>query len=183
MINKILEDEIRQTFMSVTWSHKIQEKQAELCSKKYKIWEVVRIMCSALTTVGLFSLIFSNQLIVKIISAILSLTITFISMMFKSFNLQEMSGRHKSTANKLLIMRDKLRTLLVEIHLEMKDETVLLSNYKELQKELHEIYNEAPNTTEKAVNEARIALEIKKDNKFSDEEIDKNLPKNLRHGG
>lgn len=179
MINKILEDEIRQTFMSVTWSHKIQEKQAELCFKKYKIWEVVRIICSALTTVGLISLIFSNQLIVKIISATLSLTITFISMMFKSFNLQEMSGRHKSTANKLLIMRDKLRTLLVEIHLEMKDESVLLSNYKEL----HEIYNEAPNTTEKAVNEARIALEIKEDNKFSDEEIDKNLPKNLRHGG
>ena len=104
-------------------------------------------------------------------------------MMFKSFNLQEMSGRHKLTANKLLIMRDKLRTLLVEIHLDMKDETVLLSNYKELQKELHEIYNGAPNTTEKAVNEARIALEIKEDNKFSDEEIDKNLPKNLRHGG
>ena len=53
MINKILEDEIRQTFMSVTWSHKIQEKQAELCFKKYKICEVVRIVCSALTTVGL----------------------------------------------------------------------------------------------------------------------------------
>lgn len=183
MEHSVLEDEVRQTFMSVTWSHKIQEKQAEICYNRYKFLEFIRIVCSALTTVGIFSLIFSDKLIVKIISTILSLIITFISMMFKSFNLQEMSGKHKTTANKLIIMRDKLRTLLVEIYLDMEDEAALLSNYKELQKELHEIYKEASNTTEKAVNEARVALEIKEDNKFSDEEIDKNLPKNLRYGG
>lgn len=180
---KILEDEVRQTFMSVTWSHKIQEKQAEIYYNKYKKWETVRIVCSALTTVGLFSLIFSDQIIVKIISSILSLIITFISTMFKSFNLQQLSDKHKSTANKLLEMRDKFRTLLVEINLDLEDSSRLLSNYEALQIELHKIYNEAPNTTEKAVDEARIALEIKEDNKFSDEEIDRNLPKNLRYGG
>lgn len=180
---QVFEDEVRQTFMSVTWSHKIQEKQAELCFKKYKILEAVRIVCSALTTVGLFSLIFSNQFIVKIISTILSLIITIISMMFRSFNLQEMSRRNKLTANKLLAMRDKLRTLLVEIHLDIEDDSKLLSSYKELQNQLHEIYNEAPNTTQKAVDKARIALNIAEDNKFSDKEIDRNLPKNLRYGG
>lgn len=183
MKSKVLENEVRQTFMSVTWSHKIQEKQAEICFSRYKAWEIIRIICSALTTVGLFSLIFSDQLIVKIISAILSLTITFISMMFKSFNLQEMSNKHKSTANKLLIMRDKLRTLLVEIHLEIEEDSKLLSKYKILQNELHEIYNEAPNTSKRAVDKARTSLEIKEDNKFSDEEIDRNLPENLRYGG
>lgn len=183
MQSKVFEDEVRQTFISVTWSHKIQEKQAEIYYKKYKTWEIIRIVCSALTTAGIFSLIFSDQLIIKMISAVLSLIITFISMMFKSFNLQEMSNRHKSSANKLLTMRDNFRTLLVEIHLEIEDDSKLLSNYKELQNELHEIYNEAPNTTKKAVKEARVALNIKGDNKFSDEEVDSNLPKNLRYGG
>ncbi|MCI7239420.1 MAG: SLATT domain-containing protein [Anaerococcus sp.] len=119
----------------------------------------------------------------KIISTILSLIITIISTMFKSFNLQQLSDKHKSTANELLVMRDKFRTLLVEINLDIEDNSRLLSNYKALQIELHNIYNEAPSTTEEAVDKARIALEIKEDNKFSNEEIDRNLPENLRYGG
>ena len=35
----ILESSVRETFASVVWSHKIQEKQADICSTKFKIMD------------------------------------------------------------------------------------------------------------------------------------------------
>lgn len=52
--------------------------------------------------------------------------------------------------------------------------------YEELQNQLGTVYKEAPNTTDKAVDRASKALKINKDNEFSDEEIDANLPKSLQ---
>ena len=50
------------------------------------------------------------------------------------------------------------------------------SEMKYIVKKTNEIYLEAPRTSDKAVERARVALEVKKDNTFSDEEIDLFLP-------
>lgn len=56
----------------------------------------------------------------------------------------------------------------------------LMKIYTNLVEQLDNIYRTAPNTTDKAVKLAGIALKVNRDNEFSDEEIDLNLPKSLR---
>jgi len=56
----------------------------------------------------------------------------------------------------------------------------LYLEFENLVKRLDSIYQEAPDTTEKAVERARISLNVNKDNEITDEEIDGNLPEELR---
>lgn len=56
----------------------------------------------------------------------------------------------------------------------------LLTQYEDVLKELDKIYQSAPNTTNKAVKLARKALNVDKDNSFSEDEINAFLPDELR---
>ncbi len=95
---EILEDNVRHTFMSVVWSHKIQEKEADILSEKFKLYELIRIVCASLTSVGLISLIFIDEFWIKLLSTIVSFISTFISMFFKSFKVQNnVSNHNRST--------------------------------------------------------------------------------------
>lgn len=91
----ILEDNVRHSYMSVVWSHKIQEKQADILATKYRKLEIVRVVCTSLTSAGLVSLIFTDGLLVKIIATILSCISTIISILFQSFNTQASIISHK----------------------------------------------------------------------------------------
>lgn len=43
---KALEDQVRIRYASVAWTHKIQEKQAEIYDKRYAIIATINILCS-----------------------------------------------------------------------------------------------------------------------------------------
>jgi hypothetical protein len=101
-------------------------------------------------------------------------------MFFKSFEVQNNVSNHKKTAIDLLILRDKFRLLLIEIQMNKADTKEIFQKYDDLQRELGEVYRDAPNTTDKAVERANKALKINKDNEFSDKEIDENLPNSLK---
>ncbi|MDO4673252.1 MAG: hypothetical protein Q4A76_10085, partial [Porphyromonadaceae bacterium] len=61
---------------------------------------------------------------------------------------------------------------MTEIKLQSDSVEKLLVAYKNLVEKTDAIYLEAPTTTDKAVNRASEALKIKKDNSFTDDEID-----------
>ncbi len=176
----VLENNVRHTFMSIVWSHKIQEKQADILTRRYKNLEILRITCSALTSAGLISLIFTEQFLIKIVATIISFISTSISMFFQSFEIQKSITNHKNSATELLIIRNKFQLLLVEIKLRNKSEIEIVELYHQLVDKLADVYKTAPNTTNKAVKLAANALNVSKDNEFSDDEIDINLPDSLR---
>ncbi len=179
----ILEDNVRYSFMSVVWSHKIQEKQADILTEKYNRFETIRIICASLTSVGLISLVFSEQFIIKVLSTLISFVSTAISLFFKSYDIQKNITNHKNTANELLYLRDKFRFLLVEIKTQNMSVKNLIEKYEDLLEQLNKVYKTAPNTTDEAVNRASNYLKIKKDNEFTDDEIDMNLPETLKRRG
>lgn len=176
----VLEDNVRHSYMSVVWSHKIQEKQADILTNYYKILEIFRVVCATLISCGLISLIFTDQFIVKLITTFISFISAVISMLFKSFDTQKLITNHKNTANELLAIRNQFQLLLVDIKMKNKDKSELMKIYNNLIVQLDDIYRTAPNTTDKAVKRAKEALDVKKDNEFLDEEIDSNLPESLR---
>lgn len=176
----MLEDVVRDSYAGVVWSHKIQEKQSDIYAEKFKKMETINIGAASLTSVGIIAVIFNDPLWLKLISALISFTTVYITAYFKSFDLQKLITSHKATANKLISVRDQYKVLLTEIKLQSDSVENLLSRYNKLVKETDSIYLEASSTTEKAVDKASEALKIKKDNTFSDEEIDSFLPSSLR---
>lgn len=185
-----LESTVRNTYGSVVWSHKIQEKQADMYTTRYRRMETAKIWAASLTSAGIVSLVFTDALWVKLFSACISFVSIFVSAFFKSFDLKTMISAHKKSAVDILAIRDELITLILQIRMRKEAPDVLLAEYEELMGSLHKVYAEAPSTTDKAVEDARVALNIQKDNTFSDEEIDSYLPEALRkadepheHGG
>lgn len=179
----ILEDAVRDMFARAVWSHKIQEKQADIYQKQYKWMETLSILCASLTSVGILSTIFTNQLWIKIASAVLSFVTVFVAAYFKSFDLQTLLKTHKETANKLLIVRNEITCLLTSIKLKEKSVSEMEESYRILMDKANDIYKDAPTTTEKAVKIAKEALQVKNDNAFPEEEIDTYLPAALHKGG
>lgn len=177
---KILEDTVRNTFCSVVWSHKIQEKQVDIYSTQYKWLEILNILAASLTSVGIVSLIFTDELWIKLVSALISFVSIFASSFSKSFDLSTKATAHKSCANKLLSIRNKFQILLLKINLEQETIDILIRKYEEEVLKLNEIYSTAPNTSDNAVKKASKALKIKGDNTFTNEEIDSFLPEELR---
>ena len=177
---KLIESSVRDTLASVVWSHKIQEKQADIFSDRFKRMETAKIVSASLTSVGIVSLIFTDQLWVKICSAFISFVSIFVNAFFKSFDLQTMVSQHKSAANNLRSVRDNLKLLLLQIRMKQTEPAELEKEYEEIVQQLDKVYADAPNTTDKAVTLAREALNVTKDNTFSDAEIDNYLPVGLR---
>lgn len=179
----ILEDAVRDMFARAVWSHKIQEKQSDIYQMRYKWMETVSILCASLTAVGILSTIFTDQLWLKIVSAILSFATAFIAAYFKSFDLSTLTKSHKETANKLLIVRNEITSLLTSIKLKEKSIAELEDRYRTLMDKANEVYKGAPTTTDKAVVLAKEALQVSGDNTFSTDEIDSYLPPALQKGG
>lgn len=179
----ILEDAVRDMFVRAVWSHKIQEKQADIFQKQYKWMETVSIICASLTSVGILSTIFTDELWIKSVSAVLSFVTVFVAAYFKSFDLNKLTKAHKEAANRLLIVRNEITCLLTSIKLKEKTVSELEDRYRELMDKANEIYMAVPTTTDQAVKMAKDALQVTEDNTFSEEEIDSYLPPALKKEG
>lgn len=175
-----LENVVRDSFASVVWSHKIQEKQADIYVARYKLLEIMNITAASLTSVGIVSLIFTNHMWVKLISAAISFISVFVAAYYKSFDLQKLIVQHKNTANKLIEIRDLYKILLMKVKMQSGSIDQLMDEYRNLVERTDLIYKEAPITSDRAVDKASYALKVKKDNCFTDSEIDSFLPKELR---
>lgn len=163
-------------FAGVVWTHKIQEKQADIYLDRYKLLENWRIGVSAITTSGIFAIIFIDNYWLKIVTAIISIVSLFISSYFKVYDLKALQKKHKSSAIDLLELREELIAILCDIKIEKYDESSLSFKRDEILKKQIKIYKECLDVEEKAVNRAVDNLKNRQDNTYSDEEIDSYLP-------
>lgn len=84
-------------------------------------------------------------------------------------------------ANEFIIVRNQLLHVIAELHMgvELKQVT---SEYQKIINSLNQLYLDAPSTTDKAVEKASKALDIKNEYTYTDEEIDHFLPNHLKGG-
>lgn len=175
-----LEDQIRQLLGGVVWTHKIQEKQADIYLEKYNRYEFWRIILQVITTSGIISTIFANFMFTKIISAIFSAISLYITTYLKSYDLKELHRKHKETALMLLTLREEIISIICEIRLKKFTEDTLIQKRDKVNEKYLEICKTALDATEEAVNRADVALKQQNDSNYEDEEIDKFLPMTLR---
>ena len=179
---RVLLGVIRQNYASVVWTHKVQEKQAEIYNKRYGILETINVFVAALTSCGIITTIFLDNLLAQIVTTILSFITLGITAYFKSFNLKELENQSKSFANQFIVIRNELLQLIADIKINGKDFSQINKTYEEVMGKLNKLYVDAPSTTQKALEMAEKALKTKKEYSFTDEEIDIFLPKQLREG-
>lgn len=172
---------IRHSYMGIVWTHKIQEKQADIYLRRKHTFDLVRIISSSLTAAGLISIIFEYDVLwIKLVTALVSFVTLVMEALSKSYDFDSLITAHRNAASVLLELRDTYQHLLFKVQEKGTTIAALDSEYQKLEKKKHTIYREAPRTTDRAVDMARVALHIKKDNEFLDEDIDASLPECLR---
>jgi len=175
----IIVAQIRECFGRVIYSHKTQEKCADIVFKIHKNLKLAQILVSAVVTTSLLLKIFGDNQISLFVAAILSTILFGISMYMKDYDLGEIAQKHTNSANELWDIRETYLSLLIDIKANQLSVNQVLNQRDILQKRLANVYSGSPRTNYKAYKEASKALKINEELTFSDKEIDAFLPKEL----
>lgn len=162
------------------WNHKIHEKHCDINSFWFNILEFSKILSSAITTSGLLTCFFVDEIILKIVTTIFSAICLFINTFYKTYNLKESRDSHKLTALEFLELKNETICVLSDIKIEKISLEEAISRRNEILTKYHDICKRSLNTCDRAVKKASKALKIQGDNTFTDKEIDSYLPIELR---
>jgi DNA repair ATPase RecN len=92
----------------------------------------------------------------------------------------QIAQQHRQAGSDLWLIREECESLLADITMGQQPLDELLKRRDDLIKRLYEVYRGAPSTMPKAYKKAQEALQKLEDMTFSDAEIDKFLPKELK---
>lgn len=177
---EILEAQVRECYGRVVWTHKTQEKCADLLTKRndrIKFWQIV---LSATTTSGVFVAVFGESKELGVLTALVSLVLTIVNAYVKRYDLGGLAQKHTDAAISIWNIRESYLSLLTDIRSGQCAVADACARRDKLQSDLHKIYKGSPRTINKAYVEASKALKEMEEMTFSEEEIDKLLPKALR---
>lgn len=177
-----LTDQIREVYGRVVYSHKTQEKCADILNKQHRQIKTWQLILSAFTTTSVLSRVFTGYDWTLAAAAILSTVQFGFNAYLKEYDLGKVAQRHAESAADLLGIREAYFTLLTDIQSKLIDVTDVVARRDQLQQDLLNAYKSAPRSFPKAYNAASKALKEMEEMTFSDSEIDKFLPSVLRKG-
>lgn len=179
----LLIEQIREEYGRAAYTHKTQEKQADLYFNKNQ-WQ--RRFLVGMTAIGSGTFLTSLLGILldgrwsSLITSFIALAVSVASLSVKNFKYGEASQQHRNVAAKIWGLRESYLSLIVDLTAGTCSLKEGLSRRNGLQKEAMEIYGDAPRTTVKAYLMARDELKNKEGLTFSEDELDYLLPKALR---
>lgn len=176
----VLQEQIRECFGRVAWSHKTHEKCADILNQRLsniKFWQIV---LSAITTSGILIAVFGKSMAIGILAAVVSFILTILNTYVKQYDLGGIAQKHADAAVALWNIRENYVSLLTDIKSGHLDSEVVRQKRDLLQDKLFEVYRGSPRTIAKAYKNATKALKKLEELTFSDEEIDNLLPQALR---
>ena len=173
-----MEEQIRDCFGRVAWSHKTHEKQADYYEKWNCRLTWGKIIVTALASAGGILWLVTESWW-SVASCTLSTLLLLINLIFENRNYAILSQKHRDTAAQLWNIREGYLSLLTNIRSQSADIEEIQKRRDELQEKLFAVYLSAQRTSGKAYIEASNALHGE-ELSFSDAEIDKMLPPTLR---
>lgn len=175
-----LEGQIRECFGRVVYSHKTHEKEGDLCAGTLRRFKIAQIALAAITTSGALAILFTDEFILKAITAAVSLISLFVTGYMKGFDPGATAQKHRDTAADLWAIRESYLSLLTDLASGTVSEDAARQKRDELQDALAAIYKSAPGTSPKAYGKAQTALQALEDYTFNPGEVDKFLPPALK---
>ena len=174
-----LEDQLREMYGRVAYTHKTHEKMADGYIRRYKTIKTVEIALSALAASSLVLAVLGDSKPGTIVGAVLSTVLLGLTLYFKEASLVEQAQKHTVVASKLWGVREQLLSLLIDMHDGRAAEEIRRQR-DVLNEALEDIYRAAPRTDSSAYAAAQRALKSEEELYFSDAELNKMLPKQLR---
>lgn len=176
----ILESQLRENYGKIVYSHKTQEKCADILTKRNNRIKNAQIILAAFITTGLLVRVFGGVEWALIASTILSAIQFALTSFLKEYNLGETIQKHNTAALELLEVREQYLSLLTDLKAKLITTNEVISKREELQERLSKTYKGSPRTFGDAYKAAQKALQINEELTFSDSEIDNFLPSQLR---
>lgn len=175
-----LEDQIRECFGRVVYTHKTHEKEAEACSKTLSTFKVAQIVITALTTSGAVGVLVLDEGWLKFVTAGLALTSLLVSGYMKGFDPGATAQKHRDAASSLWNIRESYLSLLTDLRMDAVPAEVARERRDDLQSQLAALHKGAPQTHYPAYLQAQQALQHNAEYTFAEGEIDLFLPPALR---
>ena len=175
-----LEEQIRECFARVVYTHKAHEKMAEDCARKLRNYKWLQILISALTASTAFLAIVRDSGYAKWCTALLSVIGIWATGYMKGLDPGGSAQKHRDAAASLWAIRESYLSLLTDLRMKSVGEEEAAKMREALQSRLAAIYKGAPQTNAKAYAAAQKALKENEEYTFSDAEINKFVPESLR---
>lgn len=175
--------QVREAFGRVVYSHKVHEKQADICFIKYR-WQQGTLIALTAISSGTFLAtavdMLNNKALTSLATSSIALLVTWMSLGAKAFKFAEESETHRATASQLWDIRESYISLIADMMSDNISDTDARILRDELQDAACKAYAAAPRTTSRAYKRARRRLKDNEELTFTPREIDLFLPATLR---
>ena len=178
----ILEGQLRECFGRVVYTHKTQEKAADILLGRLSIIKIGQIVLSAVTTGGFIAAFFDKSNVATLLGVVVSTTLLALNAYTKDYDLGELAQKHRQAGADLWIIREKYLSLITDLRMGERPIEELQKERDKLLEQLYSVYSGSPSTNYRAYTKAQEALKNLEDMTFSDAEIDAFLPKALKKG-
>ena len=176
----LVEGQLRECYGRVVYSHKTHEKCADILLSRLSTIKLWQIILSSMSTASFVSAFFGTGAVGATIGVVVSTTLLVLNAYTKDYDLGELAQKHRQSAADLWLIREKYLSLITDLRVGGESIESIRSQRDALLKELHGVYSGAPSTTVRAYTEAQKALQQLEEMTFSDDEIDKLLPRDLK---
>lgn len=177
---EILEEQIRQCFGKIVWTHTTQEKCSNILNTRaasIKLWQII---LSAVTTTGIIVSLAGDNKWGTGFSAVISFILVGINAYVKDIDMASMAQKHAECAVSLWNLREKYLSLLTDIRSGLIGPDEIVEKRDKLQSEVYSVYENAPRSFGKAYQEASKGLKNQEEQTITNEEINSFLPGNLK---
>ncbi len=178
----IIEGQLREQYGRVVYSHKTHEKCADILLRRHDRIRLAQVVLSAITTAGFVGVALGAGPVAAMVGALVSTFLLVLNSYTKKYDLGELAQKHRQAGSDLWLIREHYQSLLVDVRMREKPIEAMQKQRDRLVQQLYEVYRGAPSTNYKAYRMAQEALQKLEDMTFTDAEIDKFLPKELRRG-
>lgn len=170
--------QLRDDYGKATYTYTCFIKYAEQLKNRETTIDVVQIILSSITTVGLVSILSVDHCCLKLISAFFSAASLALTLYSNRFRLSDDIRLFTQGSDELWKIRAEYISLLTDM--EQLDNKTIAHKRDELLERTDAVYRKYPKTNSKIYKKAQDALKKKEEQFFSDQELDMMFPKHLR---
>lgn len=172
----------RELYGRVVYSHKTHEKERELWTRKVRWERWLGVLLTGSTAIAAVIGAAQSNHTAFIVTSVLGGAGAAYSVYQLSFNACKTESEHRGAAKKLLELRERYLMFILRAMADAVPAATLHAELQTLQRETAIVYEYAPDTSAEAYHTAGTGLKDGEELTFSDDELDRLLPRDLRRG-
>lgn len=170
--------QLREAYGKLTYTYTAHNKMANRMENTAKEVAFTKILLSSLSTGGLLGILLSDKYWLKVVTALISTILLATNLYFKDSQVTREISEHRKASDSLWVLREQYLSLMTDFNKLSIDRIVL--HRDRLMKDVSHVYATTPRTDSKSYAETQRALKNEEEQFFTDEELDRMLPKHLR---